>query len=265
MYRQVNITKNLLHSASIQRAPEPPNPSSRLRCSLKLQTPARLAFALIAALLATQSASAQKEFPPPQGKGRIVVVASGMSGPDHYETVSKEIAALGYDVVLFDGNAMENTNGVGVHTAVDQAMQAAHGLPGKVAIVGFSLGGGMALYYGVQMPEKVAGVIAWYPANAFIKNVPGWVDKVKVPVLMFAGEKDNFRDGCCTAAKGHILEDAAKSGNNKVELFTYPKTDHDFVKDGAHYKADAYADAFQRTAARLKQYLGDPTATSGGQ
>ena len=224
-----------------------------------------LCSAAFATLFAAQTASAQKEFPPPQGKGRVVVVASGMSGPEHYETVSKEIAALGYDVVLFDGNAMENTNGEGVRTAVDQAMQAPHGLPGKVAFVGFSLGGGMVLYYGVQWPEKVAGVVAWYPANAFIKNVPGWVTKVKVPVLMFAGEKDNFRDGCCTAAKAHILEDAAKSGSNKVELFTYPKTDHDFVKDGAHYNASAYADAFQRTAARLKELLGDSSAPAGGQ
>jgi dienelactone hydrolase len=227
--------------------------------------PSSAALALLAALLVAQSAFAQKEFPPPQGKGRIVVVASGMSGPEHYETVSKEIAALGYDVVLFDGNAMENTNGEGVRTAIDQGMQAAHGLPGKVAFVGFSLGGGMGLYYAVQEPDKVAGVIAWYPANAFIKNVSGWVDKVKMPVLMFAGEKDNFRDGCCTAAKAHILEDAARSGSNKVELFTYPKTDHDFVKGGAHYNAEAYADAFQRTAARLKELLGDPNAPAAGQ
>ena len=35
---------------------------------------------------------------------------------------------------------------------------------------------------------------------------------------------------------------------------------HDFVKDGAHYNADAYADAFQRTAARLKELLGNPNA-----
>jgi len=214
--------------------------------------------ALLAAALIAQPAHAQKEFPPPQGKGRIVLVASGMSGPEHYETVSREIAALGYDVVLFDGNAMENTNGEGLRSAVTQAQQAAHGLPGKLAIVGFSLGGGMALYYGVQLPDTVAGVIAWYPANAFIKNIPGWVDKVKVPVLMFAGEKDNFRDGCCTAQKAHVLEDAGKAGGIQVELVTYPKTDHDFVKDGAHYNPTAYADAFQRTAARLKDLLGPP-------
>jgi len=229
------------------------------------RTASLFAAAIALTVFVSQTASAQKEFPPPQGKGRIVLVASGMSGPAHYEVVSKEIAALGYDVMLFDGNAMENTNGEGLRTAVDQAMQAPHGLPGKIAIVGFSLGGGMALYYGVQMPEKVVGVIAWYPANAFIKNVPGWVTKVKVPVLMFAGEKDNFRDGCCTAAKAHVLDDAAKTGGISVELITYPKTDHDFVKDGAHYNASAYSDAFQRTSAKLKELLGDSSAPAGGQ
>jgi dienelactone hydrolase len=223
---------------------------------LKIPT---IAATLLAAALLAPNANAQKEFPPPQGTGRIVLVASGMSGPEHYETVSKEIAALGYDVVLFDGNAMENTNGEGLRSAVTQAQQAAHGLPGKIAIVGFSLGGGMALYYGVQLPDTVAGVIAWYPANAFIKNVPGWVSKVKVPVLMFAGEKDTFRDGCCTADKAHVLEDAAKAAGLDVQLFTYPKTDHDFVKDGAHYNPASYADAFQRTAAKLKELLGPPS------
>jgi pimeloyl-ACP methyl ester carboxylesterase len=207
------------------------------------RTASLFAAAIAVAVFAAQTTSAQKEFPPPQGKGRIVLVASGMSGPAHYEMVSKEIAALGYDVMLFDGNAMENTNGEGLRTAVDQAMQAPHGLPGKIAIVGFSLGGGMALYYGVQMPEKVAGVIAWYPANAFIKNVPGWVTKVKA----------------------HVLDDAAKTGGVTVELITYPKTDHDFVKDGAHYNASAYSDAFQRTSAKLKELLGDSSAPAGGQ
>jgi dienelactone hydrolase len=108
-------------------------------------------------------------------------------------------------------------------------------------------------------------VVAWYPANVFIKNVPGWVDKVKVPLLIFAGEKDNFRDGCCTAAKDHTLVDAAKSGGINVDLFTYPKADHDFVKGGTHYQPDSYADAMQRTAARLKELLGDPSVPAVGQ
>jgi dienelactone hydrolase len=129
-----------------------------------------------------------------------------------------------------------------------------HALPGKAAVVGFSLGGGMALYYASQWPDLVAGVVAWYPATTFIKDVPGFAARLKVPVLMFAGEKDTFRN-CCLVENARNLAAAAKAAGQPFELVTYPKTDHDFVKDGAHYNADSYKDAFQRTSARLKDYL----------
>jgi hypothetical protein len=69
---------------------------------------------VLACLTAASVAQAQQEFPPPQGKGRVVVLGSGMSGPEHYTTVAREIAELGYDVVLFDGNTWEGTHGDGV-------------------------------------------------------------------------------------------------------------------------------------------------------
>jgi dienelactone hydrolase len=212
------------------------------------------AFAALVCLAVSAVVYAQQEFPPPQGKGRVVVVASGMSGPEHYTTVSREIALLGYDVVLFDGNAMEGTHGDGVRTAIVQAQQMPHALSGKVAVVGFSLGGGMALYYSTQWPDLVAGVVAWYPATTFIKDVPGFAARLKIPVLMFAGEKDTFRN-CCLVENARNLAAAAKAAGQPFELVTYPKTDHDFVKDGAHYNAVSYADAFQRTSTRLKEYL----------
>jgi len=211
---------------------------------------------LVACITATPVAYAQQEFPPPQGKARVVVVASGMSGPEHYATVAREIAQLGYDVVLFDGNAMEGTHGDGVKTAIQQAQQMPHALPGKVALVGFSLGGGLSLYYGTQWPDLVAGAVVWYPATTFIKDVPGFVSRLKVPVLMFAGEKDTYR-GCCLVATARTLAEAAKGSSQPFELITYPKTDHDFVKGGSHYNSDSYSDALQRTAAKLKEYLGN--------
>src|ERR1700735_2585838 len=90
-------------------------------------------IAVLAVISISSLARAQKEFPPPQGKGRVVVVASGASGMDHYETVSKAIAALGYDVVLYDGNSMEGTKGAALKEAIPQALQMPHALPGKVA------------------------------------------------------------------------------------------------------------------------------------
>jgi dienelactone hydrolase len=217
----------------------------------------RLAAVLGAlALLAQASAvRAQTEFPPPQGTGHVVVIASGMSGPEHYQTVARDIAALGYDAVLFDGNAMEGTHGAGVKSAILQAQQSPHALPGKVALVGFSLGGGMALYYGTQLPDLVTGAVVWYPATTFIKDLPGFAGRLQVPVLMFAGEADTFRD-CCLIDKARALAAAATAAGKPFELVTYSDTDHDFVKDGAHYNSQAYADGLQRTGARLKAYFG---------
>jgi len=209
----------------------------------------------LACLTVASAAYAQEELPPPQGgKARVVVVASGMSGPEHYRTVAREISQMGYDVVLFDGNTMEGTHGAGVKDAILQAQQMPHALPGKVALVGFSLGGGMVLYYGTQWPDLVAGAVVWYPATTFIKDVPGWVSRTKVPVLMFAGEADTFR-GCCLIGQAHALAAAAAAGGLSFQLFTYPKTEHDFVKDGAHYKPESYSDALQKTADKLKEYF----------
>lgn len=209
----------------------------------------------VAAMAASTAAFAQQEFPPPQAKARVVVVISGLSGPPHYAKVAQDIAALGYDVVLFDGAAMEHTHGDAVHAAILQAQQMPHALPGKVALVGFSAGGGESLYYATQWPDLVAGVIVWYPATSFIKNVPGFVDRLQVPVLMFAGEKDHYRDRCCTADNARIIAAAAATAGKPFELHTYPGADHDFVRDGAHYNAEADTDAFQKTADRLKQLL----------
>jgi predicted esterase len=227
-----------------------------MRLSPRISWLAVLACALIL-LTAATVAQAQQEFPPPQGKGRVVMMASGMSGPEHYTTVAHDVAQMGYDVVLFDGNAMENTHGEGVKSAIEKSQEAAHGLPGKIALVGFSLGGGESLYYGTPLSDQVAGAVVWYPATIFIKNIPNFVSRLQVPVLMFAGENDKFRNGCCTAEHAHELADAATAAGKPFELITYPKTDHDFVKDGQHYNAKSYADALQQTADKLKLYLGN--------
>jgi len=214
------------------------------------------AIAAVAAFLVTAPAArAQQEFPPPQGMGRLVVLASGVSGPKQYTEVAAEIAKLGYDVVLFDGNAEENTQGKGVKRDIDKARTMPHALPGKVALVGFSAGGGMDLYYGTQLPDDVAGVVVWFPASSFIRDVPGFANRLQVPVVAFAGGKDHFRDSCCTADKDSTLQQAAKSAGKSFELTVYPDANHDFNKGGNNYNPKDYADALQRTADALKMYL----------
>ncbi len=206
-----------------------------------------------ALLLATSPAArSQLEFPPPQGRGPVVVVMSGHSGPGHYQAVAGQIAQLGYDVALFDANSIAGNVAGGLQTAVRQAQQMPHALPGKVGLVGFSQGGGQVLIYGSQLPDIAAVVVAWYPATRSIGEVAGFVGRVRVPVLMFAGEADTYH-GCCLIGTARSLA-AAASG--RIDLVSYPGVQHDFVYGGTRYDAPAHADAFRRMAAKLAQYLG---------
>lgn len=65
--------------------------------------------ATLLALLASPSAIAQEEFPPPSGKGHVVLMASGATGIPNYRDIARRIAALDYDVVLFDSNNWAGT------------------------------------------------------------------------------------------------------------------------------------------------------------
>lgn len=205
------------------------------------------AFAFLGGLPA---AYAQQEFPPPQGKGRVVVMFSGISGPSQCVEVAGDIAKLGYDVVLFDGNTVKGTRGEGVRAAIQQALSMPHALAGKVAVIGFSSGGGASLYYGTQWPDRVAAVVVWYPANSFIRNVPGFVERLQVPVVTFAGGKDDFLNGCCTAGKDIALQAAAKAAGKPFDLTVYPEADHDFAKGGRNYNAKDYNTHFSALRVR---------------
>ena len=218
-------------------------------------------FAAIAGALACLTAglvaNAQQEFPPPQGKGRVVVLASGASGPAHYTTVAREIAELGYDVVLFDGNQTAGTHGDAVKADILEAQKMPHALPGRVALVGFSLSAGMFLYYGTQYPDLVSGGVLWYPENGFIHDTPGFVGRMKVPLLVFAGTRDRYRDGG-TIDKDGELAAAANAAGKPFELVAYPDAASDFARGGDQYNPQDYEDSFGRTAERLKAYLGVP-------
>ena len=208
----------------------------------------------IAALFLANPAAAQEEFPPPSGKGRVVVVAAGASGKPAYREVSRRIAALGYDAVLFESNGWANTQGKGLRDAIAAALRMPHALPGKVGLVGFSLGGGYVLAYGTAWSDEVAVVAAWYPLTATFKDPAGWARRVTVPTVMFAGEDDIYK-GCCLIDKARELGRAAAAAGAPFELVTYPNAPHGFVLGGESYKPMPYADAFARTQAALRKAL----------
>ena len=211
---------------------------------------------LLMAAAVVPSAIAQQEYPPPQGNGHVVVLISGTAGPKHDKPFAQAIAALGYDVVVFDGNQMEGKRLEGIMSAIEKARQMPHAVPGKVALLGLSLGGGLALAYGSLIPNEVAVDIVWYPATGFFSRLPGFARHIRVPVLMFAGESDTYRD-CCLISTARALAAAAEAAHVPFELVTYPDTGHDFIVGGNNYNPKSYKDALVRTAARLKAAFGD--------
>jgi len=222
-----------------------------------------LATSLLTVFLFAPHAIAQDEIVPPQGKGHVVVFVSGIAGPKHDKALSEAIAALGYYVSICDGRQLEKSQGSGLRAIVQAAQQSPHALPGKVALVGVSLGGGFALALGSEWDDLVAVDIVWYPATGFAARLPGFTRRISVPVLMFAGEADHF-ENCCLIETARAIQASAKANHAPFELVTYPGVDHDFIQGGKNYNAADYEDALNRTAAKLKTAFADQGSTSVG-
>jgi dienelactone hydrolase len=206
------------------------------------------------------AAPAQTEYPPPSGKGRIVIVLSGAGGPRHFRDVSAELAKLGYYTVLVDGKDIPGWNAdddLTLGAAIRRAQHSAHALPGKAAVIGFSLGGGGALINATRLPDLVAAVVAWYPATYYLTDDESYVAQIKVPTLILAGGQDRYGN-CCMIGTMRSLAAVARKQGKPLDLVVYPEADHGFnLPVLPTYRPDDAADGLRRTAAVLRQYLGE--------
>src|SRR5262245_25232689 len=91
---------------------------------------------------------AQTAYAPASGKGPIVVLLSGHSGPGYYQPIAGAVAKLGYYAVLLDGKDIltrEQDGRGNLHKAIERAQASPNAVPGKAAVIGFSRGGGGSL------------------------------------------------------------------------------------------------------------------------
>jgi dienelactone hydrolase len=203
----------------------------------------------------------QQEFYPTNGKGRVVVVVTGHTGPPNYAYYAKDIAAQGYYAVLVNGNdfwrkdlgerGQDRLRGV-----VARAQQSPHALPGKAAVIGFSQGGGATLTWATRMSDAVSAVVTYYPETRSINNPGAFVSKMKVPTLMFAGVLDTYKDCCVIERARKLAEAAAREGGRRVVLTVveYANAGHGFaIKSSKDWRSNDAADAFRRTLEHLKQ------------
>lgn len=208
---------------------------------------------------ASAEGPAQTVFAPAKGPGPAIIVLSGQTGPENYKSYATELAALGYYAVLLDGKDIlnkEQTGGDNLRKAMSRAQDAPQVVKGKMAVIGFSLGGGAALAYATSLNQQVSMVLVHYPFTNFAsaQNADSFVKRFRVPVLILAGERDHYNN-CCLIESMRAIEAAAKKSGAKFELVVYPQADHGFnLTAGKTYRQADDRDAWRRATAMLTQY-----------
>jgi dienelactone hydrolase len=216
-------------------------------------------FVCVNWVYAEERLPSQKEFEPPNGKGPVVVVISGQSGPGKIAYYAKDIAKQGYHTILVNGNDFwkkGEDGGALLKDVITRARESPHAVPGKAAVIGFSLGGASSLAYATRMPALVSAVVTYYPATHFIRDPGAFVSKIKVPTLMFAGVLDTYKN-CCLIETARRLADASKASKVTFRVIEYPNAAHGWaIKYSKEWRGDYAADAFRRTLDHLRENSG---------
>ena len=117
---------------------------------------------------------------------------------------------------------------------------------GKVGVVGFCYGGGIANYLATKVPE-LAAAVPFYGAQPPAEEV----SKIKAPLLIhYAGADERLNAGWPK------YEAALKAAGTRYEAYIYPGVQHGFNNDTTpRFDAEAAKLAWQRTIAFFKTHL----------
>jgi carboxymethylenebutenolidase len=118
---------------------------------------------------------------------------------------------------------------------------------GKLALVGFSLGGAYALDMSVTLAEEIAAVVTFYD------SYPGLdYHRAKAAYLCHFAEHDPFESAESVAE----MEQALQAAGRQSTFYTYPGTKHWFFEENRpEYHAEAARIAWERTTQFLHERL----------
>lgn len=197
-----------------------------------------------------------------QVRGGVVVLQEWWGLNDHLRSIADRLAAEGFEALapdLYHGkvatNAMQAQKLMVALDGADAVQQdvraAARWLVARgrrVAVVGFCLGGALAISSAVHVPELSAAV-CFYGIPPAERADPR---DNRVPMLAHFAERDQW----CTPERVASLEAALRSAGPPLELHRYP-AEHAFFNDTRPdvYDPAAAALAWERTIAFLARSL----------
>jgi carboxymethylenebutenolidase len=122
-----------------------------------------------------------------------------------------------------------------------------------VGVVGFCMGGGLALWLASLRPDEVRAVVPFYGAIPWEEAQPDW-DRITSPVEGHYGEED----GWATPETARGFEQELEARGTEVRLYVYPGAGHAFFNDSRPeaYVEDAARQAWVRTLEFLRAKLG---------
>ena len=179
---------------------------------------------------------------PSSGSGPGVVVIQEYWGlVDHIKDLCERFAAEGFVALapdLYHGEKAEEPDEAGKLMMALNMDKAAKDMSGAVdlvkekssgagiGVVGFCMGGGLALLLGCQRPDAVKAVVPFYGVIPWEAAQPDW-SKMAAAVQGHYAEKDDFAGPAAVAKLEKELGEAGK----EVEMYLYPGTEHAFFND----------------------------------
>lgn len=203
----------------------------------------------------------------PASKGPGVIVIQEYWGlVPHIKNVCDRFAAEGFVAVapdLYHGQATKSPDEAGRLMMALNIDQAARDLAGivkylhahpkvsspKLGIVGFCMGGQLALYAASMSPE-IAACVDFYGIHP--KVAIDW-KSLRCPVLGIFAEKDGY----VTPQVAKKLEADMKAGGVKTDFTVYPGVNHAFFNDSRPevYNNEAAEDAWQKAMKFFRENL----------
>jgi len=131
--------------------------------------------------------------------------------------------------------------------AAYETLRAMKDVNGKVGVVGFCFGGGVANAMAVRLPG-LAAAVAYYGHQPSAEEVA----KIKAPLLLHYGALDERINAGWPA-----YEKALKQDNKSYEVYFYPKANHGFHNDTTpRYDKEQAELSWRRTIAFFRKHLG---------